>query len=99
MLSKAPRHAVQILWREDGPDEEMRPQHRTRCHNKRDTRGDKEGQNGEVLPKNEAVALAVLAQQQEIGGGDPEDRASPVADKGEEADGDDVEAADSIVGT
>ena len=42
--------------------------------------------------------LAPSLQQKEVSGRSPEDRASPVADKGEDADGDDVEATNAIVG-
>ncbi len=32
VLAKSPCHAVEILGREDGPDEEMRSQHRASHH-------------------------------------------------------------------
>lgn len=42
-------------------------------------------------------ALSVLLQKQQIRRRGPEDGAGPVADEGEQADGDDVEAADAVV--
>lgn len=98
MLSKTPRHAVQVLWREDSPDEEVRPQRRACSHDERDTSSDKERQQSEVLAEDMAVAFFILVEQQEVGSGDPEDRAGPVANEGEDADDDDVEVANSVVG-
>lgn len=51
-----------------------------------------------MLAEDAPVAVLVAAQQQQVRGRDPEDGAGPVADEGEEADGDDVKAADAVVG-
>lgn len=98
MLPKTPRHAVQVLWRENSPDEEVCPQRRACSHDERNTSSDKERQQSEVLAEDMAVPFIILVEQQEVGSGYPEDRASPVADEGKDADNNDVEAADSVVG-
>lgn len=98
VLSKTPSHAVKVLGREHGPDEKMCSKRRASRHDKRDADGNEEGLKGDVLHKGITTALVVLAEQQEVRGRGPKQGAGPVAHKGEDADGDDVEAADAIVG-
>lgn len=110
MLPQVPGHAVQVLWREDGPDEQVRPQGRAGGHDEGDAGGGEDGQQRDVgppyvggpglllLPLRPLPVGEELAQEEEVRGRGPEDGAGPVADEGEETDGDDVVVADAVVG-
>lgn len=98
VLANVPRHGVQVLWREDGPDEEVRAHRRARAHDGDDGRRGKDGQQGDVLAEDAARAGPVPVDEQERRRRGPVERRGPVADKGEDADGGDVEVADAVVG-
>lgn len=99
MLSKTPRHGIQILGRKDGPDEQVRPQRRARRHHKRHARRRKDGQQDDVAAKRPGrPSLSAVLQEEQVRRRRPENGAGPVADEGQGADGDDVEAADAVVG-
>lgn len=98
MLPKTPSHAVKVLGREDGPDEEMSPQRCTSCHDKGNAGSCKDSEQGQVLLENILLALTVLLQQEQICCRCPEDRPCPVADEGEETNSDDIEAANAVIG-
>ena len=108
MLPQTPRHGVQVLGRKHGPDEQVRPQRRARRHDKRHARRREDGQQDDVAavrlghgrrPRVLWLSLVLVAvlQEKQIRRRRPEEGAGPVADEGEDADGDDVEAADAVV--
>ncbi|TPX17018.1 uncharacterized protein E0L32_012328 [Thyridium curvatum] len=98
--AQAPRHAVQVLWREDGPDEEVGAQHGAGGHDGRGARGREDGQRAGVAQEDARLAAAAPgpAHEQRVGREGPVDGRGPVADKGQEADGGDAEARDAVVG-
>lgn len=49
MHAQAPRHAVQVLWREHRPDEEMRPERRASHHDGHQARRREHRQQTDVL--------------------------------------------------
>lgn len=51
-----------------------------------------------VAKRIRSPALSIFPQEKQVRGRSPEYGAGPVADEGEEANGDDVEAADAVVG-
>ena len=102
MLTKAPSHTIEIFWGEHRPDEQMRSERRASSHHKCHTQCREDGQAGEMRLQDATTLVpllgpAVLIQKQERRCGRPVNRSCPVADKREEAHGDDIEVADSIV--
>ena len=49
MLSHSPRHAIEILGRKNGPDEQMRTQSCTCKHDRQKATGDKNREYGQML--------------------------------------------------
>ncbi|KFY74404.1 hypothetical protein V499_05562 [Pseudogymnoascus sp. VKM F-103] len=98
MLPDAPGHAVQVLWRKYRPDEQVCPQHRARRHDEYQSRRCKHGLQRDVLQKHVLLAPCSETQEHHRCSGSPEDGPGPVAHESEDSDGDDVVAADAVVG-
>ncbi len=69
-----------------------------RSHNGRRRHRGKDGQQRSMLLEDTARPGPVLVQEEHRGGGRPVQRAGPVTYKGQDADRDDVEAGDAVVG-
>lgn len=77
----------------------MCSQRRTRRNDKRHAHRHKDSQQNEMVAKRiRSPALSIFPQEKQVRGRSPEYGAGPVADEGKEANGDDVEAADAVVG-
>lgn len=99
MLPDAPSYAVKILGREDGPDEQMRSENLAGYHDEENAERREKREVSDMLQKHIAsfASLAML-QKEQIRRGCPVDRPRPVADESENADSEDVEAGDTVVG-
>jgi hypothetical protein len=98
MLPDAPCHAVQVFWREHCPDEQVRPQRRARRHDEHQLRRCEYGVQRYVLSQHVLLARRPETHEHYRRRGCPEDGTGPVAHEGEDADGDDVVAANAVVG-
>jgi hypothetical protein len=66
MLPDTPGHAVQVLWGEYGPDEEMGTQQSASGHDEGDAAGNKYREQVDMPPEHVFLALAVSQQQQKV---------------------------------
>lgn len=98
MVPHHPSNGKQELGRKDGPDEQVLSQERARDHNSERAECRKERQTTKV--REESIGPRTprrpFAHQQRRRG-HPPDRPGPVAEEREDADADDVVAADAVV--
>lgn len=99
MLTQTPRHAIQILRREDSPDEQMSPQHRTRRYYEEQTSCHKHCQECKMREQQIFSPLSPETKKHYVRCRGPEDWTSPVADECQDSDGEDIVAWYSVVGT
>ena len=75
----------------------MSPQRRASHHDESHTHSYEHSLKSQILLKRIPLSLSVFLQEEQVGRRSPEDGSGPVADESEEADGDEVEAADAVV--
>lgn len=95
MLPQAPRHAIQILWRKHRPHKQVRPQHRTSRHHRRDTPRRKHRLHRHMPQKHPPPPTS--PQQQHRRRRRPVDGPRPVPDKRQQPDDGGVVAGDAVV--